>query len=109
MDELNIVTSMYANLNNVSNIVTKLGRGEETDLIENMPIGSVVCPKQLCTMHIVRYIRAMQNKEGAALTVHRIAAGNAEEIIVRELTGDDGREENDDNIDTDGPIVSQEA
>ena len=80
MDELNIVTSMYANLNNVSNIVTKLGRGEETDLIENMPIGSVVCPKQLCTMHIVRYIRAMQNKEGAALTVHRIAAGNAEAI-----------------------------
>ena len=87
MDELNIVTSMYAHLNHVPNIVTKLGRGEETDLIENMPIGSVVCPKQLCTMHIVRYIRAMQNKTGAALTIHRIAAGNAEAI---EFTVDAG-------------------
>ncbi|MCR4951625.1 MAG: Trk system potassium transporter TrkA [Solobacterium sp.] len=88
MDELNIVTSMYAHLNNVPNIVTKLGRGEETDLIENMPIGSIVCPKELCTMHIVRYIRAMQQKTGAALTLHRIAGGNAEamEFVVDKHT-----------------------
>lgn len=31
-------------------------------------------------MHIVRYVRAIQNKEGAALTIHKIADGHAEVI-----------------------------
>lgn len=31
-------------------------------------------------MHIVRYVRAMQTKEGAALSVHRIADGKIEAI-----------------------------
>ncbi|MBQ7993281.1 MAG: Trk system potassium transporter TrkA [Solobacterium sp.] len=80
MDELNIVTSLYAHMHNVPNIVTKLGRGNDGDLVENMPIGSIICPKELCTMHIVRYVRAMQTKEGAALSVHRIADGKIEAI-----------------------------
>lgn len=88
LDELNIVTSMYAHLSNVPQIVTKLGRGESSELINNLPIGSVICPKELCTMHIVRYVRAMQNKQGAALTIHRIADGHAEaiEFVVDEET-----------------------
>ena len=88
MDELNIVTSLYAHMKNVPQIVTKLGRGEDTDLIANMPIGSIVCPKELCTMLIVRYVRAMQNKKGAALTIHRIADGQVEaiEFTVTETT-----------------------
>ena len=80
MDELNIVTSLYAHMHNVPNIVTKLGRGNDGDLVENMPIGSIICPKELCTMHIVRYVRAMQTKEGAALSIHRIADGRIEAI-----------------------------
>ena len=67
-------------MHQVPNIVTKLGRGGEGELIENMPIGSVICPKELCTMHIVRYVRAMQTKEGAALSIHRIADGKIEAI-----------------------------
>ena len=31
-------------------------------------------------MHIVRYVRAMQTKEGAALSIHRIADGRIEAI-----------------------------
>jgi trk system potassium uptake protein TrkA len=80
IDELNVVTSLYAHMHQVPNIVTKLGRGGEGELIENMPIGSVICPKELCTMHIVRYVRAMQTKEGAALSIHRIADGKIEAI-----------------------------
>ena len=80
MDELNIVTSMYAHAHQVPQIVTKLGRGDESELLDSMPIGSIVCPKDLCTMHIVRYVRAMQAKKGAAKTIHRIADGYAEAI-----------------------------
>ena len=83
IDELNIVTSMYANLNNIPQIVTKLGRGDEGALTENMPIGSIICPKELCTMHIVRYVRAMETKQGAALSIHRIADGRIEAIEFR--------------------------
>ncbi|MCR5794992.1 MAG: Trk system potassium transporter TrkA [Solobacterium sp.] len=80
MDELNIITSLYANISKVPQIVTKLGRGESSELVDSLPIGSTICPKELCTMHIVRYVRAMQNKTGQALTIHRIADGNAEAI-----------------------------
>ena len=39
--------------------------------------GSVISPKELCCNTIVRYVRAMKNQTGAALTVHTIADGQA--------------------------------
>ena len=42
--------------------------------------GSVICPKELCCNTIVRYVRAMQNTTGAALTLHNIAEGQAEAL-----------------------------
>lgn len=80
IDELNIVISMYANNANVPQIVTKISRGENSQIFDSLPIGSVVCPKDLCTMHIVRYVRAIKNQKGAALTIHKIAEGQAEAI-----------------------------
>jgi len=80
IDELNIVMSMHANIAGVPQIVTKLGRGSNTQLMDRLPIGAVVCPKELCTMHIVRYVRALQNQKGAAITIHRIADNQAEAI-----------------------------
>lgn len=80
LDELNILTSLYANMTGVPNIVTKLGRGEDNRLIDSLPIGSTVCPKDLITMHIVRYVRAIRDKKGAALTIHKLAEGQAEAI-----------------------------
>ena len=38
----------------------------------------MVCPRELCCSTIVRYVRAMRNQTGAALTVHSIADGQAE-------------------------------
>ncbi len=83
LDEVNILTSMYANMKQVPQVVTKVSRGTESQLLNAMQIGSVISPKELCTMHIVRYVRAMQDKEGAALTIHKIADGNAEAIEFR--------------------------
>ena len=37
-------------------------------------------PKELCTNAIVRYVRAMHNQEGAAITVYGIADGQAEAL-----------------------------
>lgn len=89
VDEMNIVISMYASVKKVPMTITKLGRSENLSLLQNLPIGATVCPKELCTMHIVRYIRAMEKSSGsAAVSVHKIADGTAEalEMVVDETT-----------------------
>ena len=80
LDELNMVISLYGNSCGVPQIITKLGRVENTRILDTLPIGSVICPKELCCNSIVRYVRAMRNQVGAAVTIHSIADGQAEAI-----------------------------
>ena len=79
MDETNMIISLYANLRKVPQVITKLSRGESS-IADMMQLGSVICPKELCSNHIVRYVRAMQNQTGAAVSVHAIADGQAEAV-----------------------------
>ena len=87
MDETNIIASLYASTRNVPQIVTKVSRGQN-NIAGSLPLGSVICPKELCSNDIVRYVRAMQNQTGAAVSVHAIADGQAEavEFLVDEKT-----------------------
>lgn len=80
LDELNMVLSLHGNCCGVPQVITKLGRTEAGDLINSLPLGSVVCPKDLCCRTIVRYVRAMQNQEGAARSIHPIADGQVEAL-----------------------------
>lgn len=88
LDELNMVISLYGNSRGVPQIVTKLGRMESTGIVDDLPLGSLIYPKELCSNIIVRYVRAMQNQAGAALSVHTIADGQMEavEFLVDENT-----------------------
>ena len=88
MDEINIMTSLYAHMSGVKNVITKMSRVDNSSFIDSLPIGSVVCPKELCCNNIVRYVRAMENQTGAAVAVHFIADGMAEavEFIADETT-----------------------
>ena len=67
MDEQNIIISLYGNNCGVPQVITKVGHLD-------------VSPKELCTNAIVRYVRAMHNQEGAAITVYGIADGQAEAL-----------------------------
>ena len=78
LDELNMVVALYGKRNNVPQIITKMSRIEDTSVIDNLSLGSVISPRNLCCNTIVRYVRAMQNQVGAAVTVHSIADGKAE-------------------------------
>ena len=80
IDEQNIITSMVGNAKGVPHIVTKVNRIMTTGMVETLPIGSVVSPKELCSANIVQYVRAMQPQTGAAVTLHRIADGRAEAL-----------------------------
>ena len=78
LDELNMILSLYGSSVGVPQIITKLGRMENANVLGSMNLGSVVCPRELCCSTIVRYVRAMRNQTGAALTVRSIADGQAE-------------------------------
>lgn len=88
MDELNAIISMYGSQCEIPQIITKLNHMEDTQIIDRLPVGSVICPRKLCCNTIVQYVRSMQNQAGAAITIHSIANGQAEamEFLVDDTT-----------------------
>ena len=78
LDELNIVLSLYGKRNNVPQVIAKVSRMTDTSVIDSLALGSMISPENLCCSSIVRYVRAVQNQIGAAITVHSIADGKAE-------------------------------
>ena len=93
LDELNMIVSLYAASRNVPQVITKLGHTGNRSVIDSLSLGSVLCPRELVCSNIVRYVRAMQNQTGAALSVHTIADGQAEamEFLADETTRNCGR------------------
>lgn len=88
LDELNMIISLYGKNLGVKQNITKLSREENNSMVDALSLGSVICPKELCTNNIVRYVRAMENQLGAAIAVHTIADGKAEamEFVVDKTT-----------------------
>lgn len=79
-DETNMIISLYAGRRGVGQIITKLSRPENMLLADSMDLGSLINPRELCSNTIVRYVRAMENQVGAAVSVHAIADGHAEAV-----------------------------
>ena len=88
LDELNLMMSLYGKRREVPLLITKLEYLDAAGLMGNVPLGSHICPRKLCCNNVVRYVRAMQNQVGAAITIHSIADGQAEalEFLVDENT-----------------------
>ena len=82
-EELNMIVSLYASSVGVPQVITKLGHISNQAIIDSLKLGSVVCPKDLVANNIVRYVRAMQNQSGAAISVHAIADGQVEAMEFR--------------------------
>ena len=83
-DEINMIISLYAQTRQVPQVITKMRSVASREIIDALALGSVVSPKEMCSNTIARYVRAMQNQVGAAVSVHSIADGQAEasEFIV---------------------------
>ena len=93
LDELNMIVSLYASSRGVPQVITKLGHMGNRSVIDSLSLGSVICPRDLVCSNIVRYVRAMQNQTGAAISVHAIADGQVEamEFLVDEHTRNCGK------------------
>lgn len=83
LDATNMVISLYAGSCGVPQIITKLSSTENISIGDTMSLGSMLCPRELCSNSIVRYVRAMENQTGAAVSVHAIADGQAEAVEFR--------------------------
>ena len=93
LDELNMIVSLYAASRGVPQVITKLSNIGNRSVIDSLSLGSIICPRELVCSNIVRYVRAMQNQTGAAISVHSIADGQAEamEFLVDEHTHNCGK------------------
>ena len=93
MDEMNLIVSLYASSKGVPQVITKISHTGNRSLIDSLPLGSVICPRDLVCSNIVRYVRAMENQIGAAVSVHTIADGQAEalEFLVDAYTKNVGK------------------
>lgn len=83
IDEENLIISMFANIKGVPKVVTKMNRVEYVNVLGDIGIGSVVSPKALACQEIVRYVRAMQNRKGSIITLHRVADDRVEALELR--------------------------
>ena len=88
LDELNMIISLYGSSRDVPQVITKLSHTGNRSVIDSLDLGSVICPRELVCSNIVRYVRAMENQTGAAVSVHTIADGQAEamEFLVDDKT-----------------------
>ncbi len=82
LDELNIVISMFGHMKKIPTIITKLSHAENNQMLDSLPIGSVISSKEMISSQIVRYVRSMQNTKGAAITVHMFGTAEAIEFEV---------------------------
>ena len=88
LDETNMIVAIYGENRGIRQIITKISREENSSIANELALGSVINPRELCSNHIVRYVRAMENQVGAAVSVHAIADGQAEavEFLVDDAT-----------------------
>lgn len=81
MDEENIMLSIFASMQNVSKVVSKINRDELLTMAEKLGVETIVSPSTLTTNIIVRYARALENSKGSNVeTLYKLMDGKAEAL-----------------------------
>ena len=66
IDEENIVCSMFASMNNVPKIITKVNHISLDGIVEKANIDTVVTPHKIASNQIVKYVRALQQGQNSS-------------------------------------------
>lgn len=89
IDEINIIISMYAMNMQVPKVIAKVDRTEDNTIFKKVGMDSIVCPKRLACNSVLRYVRAIDNREENSIrTLIRLLDGKVEamEFIAEEDT-----------------------
>lgn len=65
MDEENILLSLYVNKISNAKRITKINRMAFENVIKDIPVGSVICPKNITSERIIQYVRSLENSMGS--------------------------------------------
>lgn len=88
MDEENIMLSIFASMNNVPKIITKINREELVPMAEKLGVETIISPSHLGNNVIVRYARALENTKGSNVeTLYKLMDGHAEALEFKIIEG----------------------
>ncbi len=60
IDEQNIVVSLYAAQHEIGKVITKVDRHSILNMVDQLGLDSVLCPRDIIANHIIRFVRAHQ-------------------------------------------------
>ncbi|MBR1866201.1 MAG: Trk system potassium transporter TrkA [Lachnospiraceae bacterium] len=84
LDEENLVLSLFAHKVSSAKIVTKVDKVSFEEVIDELPIGTIACPKNITAKSILQYVRAMQNSFGSNIeTLYRMLDDRVEALEFR--------------------------
>lgn len=88
-DEENIILSLFANKLTKTKCITKINKISFNDVVEDLSVGSIVCPKFITAEYIIQHVRFMQNTKGNNIeTLYMMEENKVEalEFCVRETS-----------------------
>ena len=82
IDEENIMLSLYVGSNFGAKTVTKINKLNFEGIIDRLPLGSVVYPKNITAELVLSYVRALTNSAGSSSiqTLYNIVGGKAQAL-----------------------------
>lgn len=81
MDEENLVLSLFANKVSNAKIITKVDKVSFEEVVDDLPIGTIACPKNITAKSILQYVRALQNSFGSNVeTLYRMLDDKVEAL-----------------------------
>lgn len=85
IDEENIMLSLYAGTQSPAKLITKVNRIDFEEVIDQLPVGSVIYPKEITASLISQYVRAMRNADHSSSNVETLYRlhGGAEALEFR--------------------------
>lgn len=87
VDEENILLSLFAKEEGCEKLITKINRPDYDAVINRLDLDTTICPVNITSDLILRYVRAMRNAQGSNVeTLYNIIPGKVEasEFIVKE-------------------------
>ena len=87
LDEENILLSVFAKGEGCGKLVTKINRIDYANVINQLELDTIICPRAITADTILRYVRARKNTRGSNVeTLHNLIPGKVEasEFVVRE-------------------------
>lgn len=84
-DEVNILMSLHAKNVSKGKIITKISRIAFEDILNSLPIGTMLLSKKITAERILSYVRAMVNSEhhGEVVALYKLLGGKAEALELR--------------------------